>query len=84
MGPEMITALAAFVAAVGGIVSALLLHRKTVSLLELRLQIVERKLDDHNGYAEKFAEYAEKMADIQVDLAKIRTTLEFLKDGVHR
>lgn len=80
MTPEMITAIGALVAAVGGIISAILLHRKTVLLLEYRMGEVEKKLDSHNGYAQKFVENSEKMADMQKDIAVIRTTLEFLKD----
>lgn len=80
MTGEMITAIGALIAAVGGIISAILLHRKTVALLEYRMGEVERKLDSHNGYAQKFVENSEKMADIQTDIAVIRTTLDFLKE----
>ena len=80
MTPEMITAIGALVAAVGGIISAIHLHRKTVLLLEYRMGEVEKKLDSHNGYAQKFVENSEKMADMQKDIAVIRTTLEFLKE----
>lgn len=38
-----------------------------------RLSVIEKKLDVHNGYAEKFAE-------IQVDLAAIRGEIEILKN----
>lgn len=37
-----------------------------------RLDVIEKKLDIHNGYAERFG-------DIQVDLAAIRGELEILK-----
>lgn len=80
MTAEMITAIGALVAAVGGIISAILLHRKTVLLLEYRMGEVEKKLDSHNGYAQKFVENSEKMADMQKDIAVIRTTLDFLKE----
>lgn len=40
--------------------------------LELRLSVVEQKLDVHNGYAERFAE-------ISKDIAVIKTQIEELK-----
>lgn len=38
-----------------------------------RLDVIEKKLDIHNGYAERFGE-------IQVDLAAIRGEIEILKN----
>jgi len=40
--------------------------------LEDRLKSVERKLDEHNGYAQKFE-------TIQIDIAKISTKLESME-----
>jgi hypothetical protein len=39
--------------------------------LEMRLQSVERKLDEHNGYAKRFAE-------IQTDIAVIKNDIKTL------
>ena len=33
--------------------------------MELRLDNIEKKLDEHNGYAAKFAETAERLARIE-------------------
>ena len=82
MTPEMITAIGALVAGLAGVISAVLLHQKTMALLEYRLGQVERKLDSHNGYAQKFVENSEKMADIQKDIAVIKTSLEFMKEDL--
>ena len=41
--------------------------------LEMRLQSVERKLDEHNGYASKFA-------SIQTDIAVIKSGLKHLRE----
>lgn len=41
--------------------------------LELWMQTVDRKLDTHNGYAERFS-------DIKEDIAGIRASIEFLKE----
>ncbi len=40
--------------------------------LEMRLQSVEKKLDEHNGYASRFAEIGE-------DIAVIKTKIEMLQ-----
>jgi hypothetical protein len=41
--------------------------------LEMWMQTVDRKLDTHNGYAERFSE-------IKEDIAGIRASIEFLKE----
>lgn len=43
--------------------------------VELRLDNIEKKLDIHNGYAEKFA-------DISVAIAEISTELKAIKEGI--
>lgn len=40
---------------------------------EMRLDSIEKKLDEHNGYAEKFG-------DIAVSLAEIRTQIKHIED----
>lgn len=80
MSIEMITAIGAFLAGIASILSAILLNRKTVALLEQRMTQVERKLDSHNGYAAKFVENSEQLADIKTDIAVIKTKMEFLEN----
>lgn len=80
MTPEMITALSAFVAAVGGIISAIFLNRKTSALLQYRMDEVEKRLDSHNHYASMFTQTSDRIAKMEKDIAVIRTTLDFLKD----
>jgi hypothetical protein len=41
--------------------------------LEMWMQAVDRKLDTHNGYAERFGE-------ISTDIAEIKTAIQFLKE----
>lgn len=72
MTAEMVTALGAFIAGISGIISAILLNRKTMALLEFRMKRVEEKLDKHNGYAEKFG-------NIEIDIAKIQKDVEYIK-----
>lgn len=76
MSAEMIMAVSALVAALGGILSAILLNRKTVALLEWRMGEIERKLDDSNT--------ADRIARMETDIAVIKTTMEFLKKEVSK
>ena len=68
---SLIVACGAFLTGLGGIIGAVLMYRKTVALLEYRMASVERKLDEHNGYAEK-------LGLIQQDMAVVKTKIEFL------
>lgn len=38
------------------------------ALMSQRLDIIEQKLDEHNGYAQKFAETAERLARVEQKL----------------
>jgi len=77
MTPEMLTSIGGLVAGVGGVISAFLLYRKTVALLEYRMREVEKKLDIHNGYAEK-------LGDIKTDIALIKNDMSYLKEEVEK
>jgi hypothetical protein len=60
------------VAVITGICSVIgqwLISREREVRLDERLKSVEKKLDEHNGYAQKFEA-------IQIDIAKISTKLE--------
>lgn len=48
--------------------------------LEDRLGSIEKKLDEHNGYAKKFEEVAGKFADISSALSSIKTSIDFIKE----
>ena len=79
MSAEMITAVGALLVGVGSFIGALLLHRKTVALLEYRLTEVEKRLDSHNHYAEMFANSSQRITQIETD---IKWLCKFLgKDG---
>lgn len=65
------------VAIITGICSVLgqwLISREREVRLDERLKSVEKKLDEHNGYAKKFE-------TIQIDIAKISTEIKNLKEG---
>lgn len=76
----------ALIAGIGGtlsglaaILSAFLLNRKTVALLEYRMNQVEKKLDSHNGYAKLFSETSGQISKMQTDIEVIKTTLTFIQ-----
>ena len=76
----------ALIAGIGGtlsglaaILSAVLLNRKTMALLEYRMAQVEKKLDSHNGYAKLFSETASEISKMQTDIAVIKTEIEFIR-----
>lgn len=73
MTAEMITAIAALIMGLSSILSAILLNRKTMALLEYRMKKVEEKLDEHNGYAEK-------LGSIEIAIVKIQKDIEYLRD----
>ena len=76
----LITAVGAFLAGAAGIISAILLNRKTSALLEYRMGEVERKLDSHNGYAQRFAENSEQLASLKTDIEIIKNDLKWIKE----
>lgn len=80
MSAEMITAIGALVAGVAGVISAILLNRKTMALLQYRMEQVEKKLDSHNGYAKMFSKCMENISKIETDIAVMKTTLEYMKE----
>lgn len=63
----------AIIAGICSVIGQWLISREREIRLDERLKSVEKKLDEHNGYAQKFN-------DIQVDIAKISTKLENLEE----
>lgn len=56
------------------IIGQWLISREREVRLDERLKSVEKKLDEHNGYAKKFE-------SIQIDIAKISTEIKNIKGG---
>lgn len=71
MSAEMITAIGALIAGISSFIGAVLLHRKTIALIEYRLREVEKRLDSHNHYAEMFSRESERITRIETDLTWI-------------
>lgn len=59
----------AIITGVCSVIGQWLVSREREIRLDERLKSVEKKLDEHNGYAKKFEA-------IQIDIAKISTKLE--------
>ena len=80
MDAGMITAISALIVGIASVISAIMLNRKTMALLEYRLGEVEKKLDSHNGYAKKFSDTTESLSEMRTDIAVIKTKLEYISD----
>lgn len=63
----------AIIAGIFSVIGQYLISREREIRLDERLKNVEKKLDEHNGYAQKFEA-------IQIDIAKISTKLENLEE----
>ena len=63
----------AIITGVCSVVGQWLISREREIRLDERLKSVEKKLDEHNGYAKKFE-------SIQIDIAKISTKIETMED----
>ena len=57
-------------AAIASIVVASIQHRKTVAILEYRLQELEKKVDKHNNLVERTYEL-EKRTDVQEEIIRV-------------
>ena len=63
----------AIIAGVCSVLGQWLISREREARMDERLKNVEKKLDEHNGYAQKFEA-------IQIDIAKISTKLENMEE----
>ena len=64
----------AIIAGICSVVGQWLISREREIRLDERLKSVEKKLDEHNGYARKFE-------TIQIDIAKISTEIKNIKES---
>lgn len=79
MDAGIIIAIGGVLSGIAGILSAILLNRKTMALLEYRMGQVEKKLDSHNGYAKMFSDTSAKIAKMETNIAVIKTSLEYIQ-----
>lgn len=61
------------------LVTVVLSAISSMSLVNWRLKSLEKKVDIHNGYAQKFAETQTDIALIKKDIEFIKTSVEELK-----
>ena len=81
MTPEMLLAIAAFASGIAGIISAILLNRKTMALLEYRLGEVEKKLDSNDSdYDQMYDKWGARFEEIEKALVAIQKDVEFIKN----
>ena len=64
----------AIITGVCSVIGQWLISREREIRLDERLKSVEKKLDEHNGYARKFE-------TIQIDIAKISTEIKNIKES---
>ena len=69
------TVLVAIITGVCAVFGQWLISREREIRLDERLKSVEKKLDEHNGYASKFE-------TIQIDIAKISTEIKNIKEAI--
>lgn len=66
------TVLVALISLVGIIVSGFISAMVASSLIKYRIDELEKKVDEHNGYAKKFADTSKDIALIQKDIEHIK------------
>ena len=59
------------IAAAASITVAVIQHRKSVALIEYRLQQLEKKVDKHNNFAERLPVIEEKLKDHDRRLSEV-------------
>ena len=72
MTAEMVTALGALMLAIATLVSAILLNRKTMALLEYRLGQVEQAEKDKDNHIKRLEEIEKAIIAIQKDIEFIK------------
>lgn len=72
MNAEMITAIAALIAGFAGIISAIMLNRKTTALMEYRLEQVEKELKERKQDSVRFETIEKAILAIQKDIEFIK------------
>lgn len=65
----LVSGITAFITAIGVLIVNIMQNKKTGYLLDYRMGNVERKLDEHNNYAKRFAEIEIAIVSIQKDIS---------------
>lgn len=70
------TVIVALISLAGIILSGLISVVASSTLISWRMKEVEKRLDSHNGYAQKFAESA-------IDIAILKQDVAYIKERLH-
>lgn len=70
------TVIVSLISLAGIIISGIISVCASASLINWRMKEVEKKLDEHNGYAQKFAEAG-------LDIALLKKDVAYIKDKLH-
>lgn len=65
--------------AIIGVIGSLL---GSATLINWRLKELEKKVDEHNGYAQKFSEYTTNLAVMAKDIEYIKKQVEKVEEEV--
>lgn len=68
----LISGITGFITAVGVVIVNIMQNKKNSYLIDYRMSRVERKLDEHNGYASRFEEIEKTLVAIQKDISFLR------------
>lgn len=75
MNPEMLTAVAAIVVAVGSLVGSIFSNNKTLALLSQRLDQIERKVGEHNHHDGRIIALEEQVKTLFKEVAEAKAEL---------
>lgn len=70
------TVLVALISLAGIVISGVISAIVSSSLIKYRIEKLEKKVDIHNGYAEKFAE-------ISTDIALMKQDISYIKERIN-
>ena len=68
----LVSGITGVISTVGAIIINIQQNKKNAALLDYRMQLVEHKLDEHNGYASRFSEIEKAIVAMQKDIEYIK------------
>lgn len=68
----LMSGFAGLATAIGVLITNVQQNKKTTAIMQFRLDKIDEKLDEHNGYAKKFGEIEKAIVAIQKDIQYIR------------
>lgn len=68
----LMSGFAGLATAIGVLITNVQQNKKTTAIMQFRLDKIDEKLDEHNGYTKKFGEIEKAIVAIQKDIQYIR------------